>query len=251
MALKSFTPFLLFFSFLFIGCAPVQHISKTDVKYQTVESDQENSGDASINEMITPYKAQINEEMNEVIGTVASELTKGKPESTLGNFVCDAMLAGALQEDPEVDFAMANYGGLRIPYITAGPLTKGQIFELSPFDNLLVIVQIPGQVLDTLMVHIAAMGGWPVSHGLKMSINNGVLVDYTVHGQPTSSATIYKVALPDYIANGGDGLSELIPLDRSQSGKLVRDIIMEYAIEITQQGKEINGVVEGRVVNVK
>ncbi len=251
MALKTISPVLVVLTSLLLSCAPMQHISKTEVSYQTVDTGQEQITSTAIDDIIAPYKDQINAEMNEVIGIVASELTKGKPESKLGNFVCDAMLAGALKEDPDVAFAMANYGGLRIPYITAGPLTKGQIFELSPFDNLLVIVEIPGDVLDSLMYHIASVGGWPVSSGLKMKIDNGVLVDYTVKGQQANASTIYKVALPDYIADGGDGLKELIPLERSQSGRLVRDIIMAYAMEMTQKGKEIDAQIEGRIINVK
>lgn len=251
MAVKFYTFLLAGLCGLLLGCTPVQHISKTEVRYESVESTASLAGDDSITALIAPYKSQIDAEMNEVIGTVAKELTKRKPESTLGNFYADAMMAGAVQLDPEVDFAIANYGGLRVPYLSPGPLTKGQIFELSPFDNLLVIVQIPADILDTLMHRLAASGGWPVSKGLNMTINDAGLVDYTIDGLAPQSTAIYRVAMPDYVANGGDGLDELIPLERIQSGILVRDVIMEYVIALTQSGQKIDGNIEGRIVQEK
>ncbi len=240
---------LLICSFLY-ACTPMQHVAKTEVRYETVQSEQNNTGDASINALIAPYKVQIDAEMNEVIGTVAKEMTKRKPESALGNFFVDAMMWGALKEDPEVAFAIANYGGLRVPYLAAGPLTRGQIFELSPFDNLIVIVHMPGALVDSLMHNVAETGGWPVSNEVRMQINDGGLVGYTIKGEMIVPTAIYKVAMPDYLANGGDGFDELIPLDRTQSGKLVRDLIIEHVISQTAAGHKIDVGINGRIVNV-
>lgn len=251
MAVKLYTLLFAGLCGLLLGCTPVQHISKTEVRYESVESTPSLVGDDSITALIAPYKSQIDAEMNEVIGTVAKELTKRKPESTLGNFYADAMMTGAAKLDPEVDFAIANYGGLRVPYLSPGPLTKGQIFELSPFDNLLVVVQIPGDILDTLMQRLAVSGGWPVSKSLKMTINDAGFINYTINGQVPSASAVYRVAMPDYVANGGDGLDELIALERVQSGILVRDVIMDYVIALTQNGQKVDGNIEGRIVQEK
>ena len=114
-----------------------------------------------------------------------------------------------------------------------------------------MIVQIPGDILTTLFHHLAETGGWPVSTSVRMSINKGELIDYSVNGSAIDDNTIYKVAMPDYIANGGDGFKELIPLSRAQSGILVRDILIEHVIELTKSGKDIDAAIEGRVINVK
>ena len=229
------------------GCTQYRHISRTDVTYTTVESHTTTDQDESIVALIAPYKEQIDAEMNEVIGNVARELTKRRPESTLGNFVGDAMMYGALKEDPEVSFAVSNYGGLRVNYLSPGALTKGKIFELSPFDNTLVIVEMNVSELDTLMQAIAGMGGWPISRGVKIIIHKDAPAEYTIHGKKPDPNAIYKVAMPDYIANGGDGLKHLISLERSQSGKLVRDIIMEYVGALTQKGESVDAAIEGRI----
>ena len=92
---------------------------------------------------IAPYAAQLDEAMNEVLAEVGAPLTKGQPESSLGNWTADLLLAAArdLFPDQKVAFAVQNYGGLRISEIGAGPLIVSEIYELMPFDNELVLVE--------------------------------------------------------------------------------------------------------------
>jgi hypothetical protein len=53
--------------------------------------------------------------------------------------------------------------------------------------------------------------------------------------------------MPDYVANGGDGLKALIPLSRVQTSKLIRDILIEYALESTRMGQGISASIDGRI----
>ncbi len=151
MALKNSFLLLATFVFALWGCTSVQHISKTNVRYESISSKSSLAPDEEITGLIAPYKAKLDVQMNEVLGTVAQEMTKKKPESTLGNWFADGMIAGAEQAGYKVDLAISNYGGLRLPYLSAGPLTRGELFELCPFDNLLVIVDVPGAILDSLL----------------------------------------------------------------------------------------------------
>jgi 2',3'-cyclic-nucleotide 2'-phosphodiesterase (5'-nucleotidase family) len=246
MALNRITFMLLIAASLLTACSSIQHISKTAITYDSVSASSA-APDSKIDSIIAPYKGQIDESMSEVVGTVSKEMTKKKPESTLGNWYCDAMLSGAEYAGFEVDFAISNYGGLRVPYLSQGPLTRGEIFELSPFDNWLVIVDIPGTALDSVLQFIAESEGWPVSKGLNMVIKDKRLVSIRIKGQPLDPRKTYHVAMPDYIANGGDGFKILIPLPRQSTGLLQRDIVIAYAQALTREGKEISADVEGRI----
>jgi hypothetical protein len=81
-----------------------------------------------------------------------------------------------------------------------------------------------------------------------MTIKDNQLVSCTIDNISVSSSRIYKVAMPDYIANGGDNLKMLIPLSRIQTGKLIRDILIEHALETSKSGHEITATIEGRIV---
>ena len=230
------------------ACTTVQHISKTKVTYEVMGNQTAAQEDPEISQMISPYKVQLDEEMNEVIAHLSEGMTKKKPESTLGNWYTDAMMKAAITDGYNADFAISNYGGLRVPEITAGPLTKGEIYELCPFDNLMVIMDVPGNIVDTIFQQIAATEGWPVSSEVKMVIKDKKMIQCSIHGVPLDMATTYKVVMPDYVANGGDGLKSLVSLTRVQTGRLVRDILIEDAIATAKAGKEITAKIEGRVV---
>ena len=232
---------------LYLSCNSVQHISKTDVSY-VVPSPQTSTADAAVNQTVAPYKAQLDAQMNSVVANVGTELTKKQPESTMGNWTADALLLGVQRANMQGDFAVCNYGGMRVPVITAGPLTMGELFELSPFDNMIMVVDMPGNYVDTLFQLVAARGGWPVSKGIKMTIKDGKMTSCLINGQPIDPAKTYKVVTPDYVANGGDDARFMIGLKRMQTGFLQRDLIVQYAAETARMGNDIHVALEGRIV---
>lgn len=248
MALTTRIWLLLIIAFWQVGCTTVQHISNTKVGYDSISTTTTTETDAGITAMIVPYKEKLDDLMNEVLANIKQEMVKTKPESTLGNWFSDAMLSAALKMDPGVDFAIANYGGLRIPSLSAGPLTRGELYELCPFDNTILIVEVPGNILDTFLQHVALSEGWPVSKGIRMIINDRKMINCTIGGRMIDPAATYKVAMPDYVANGGDDMSMLIPLSRVQTGIIQRDALIEYAQEATKRNMDVSAIIEGRII---
>src|SRR5690606_31823605 len=88
-----------------------------------------------------PYKAQLDAEMSRVVGRTAVSLTKpsDEPETLLGNFFADVLLAEARKQVPDAEFAFGTKGGLRIE-LHQGPITVGHLFELMPFENEIVVL---------------------------------------------------------------------------------------------------------------
>jgi len=238
---------LLFLTTLVLSCTSVQHISKMNVSYD-VPSTQTSAATDTIQEMIEPYKSQLDDKMNQVIANVGTELTKKQPESTLGNWTSDALMAGVKRQGLSADFAVCNYGGMRVPVITIGPLTMGELYELSPFDNEIMIVDVPGNIVDSLFQHIAERNGWPVSGNIRMTMKDGKMLTCLINGKPIDPNTMYKVVTPDYVANGGDDARFMVGLKRMQTGFLQRDLIIQYAAETARMGNDINVTLEGRIV---
>jgi len=245
--MKNLKPLRYLCFVLFMSCTSVQHISKTHVSY-VVPSPQSSTADVAVTEMVAPYKAQLDAQMNSVVANVRTELTKKQPESTMGNWTADALILGVQRANMQGDFAVCNYGGMRVPVITPGPLTMGEIFELSPFDNMIMIVDMPGNYVDSLFQLVAARGGWPVSKSIRMTIKDGKMKSCLINGQPLDPGKTYKVVTPDYVANGGDDARFMIGLKRIQTGFLQRDLIVQYAAETARMGNDINVALEGRIV---
>ena len=112
---------------------------------------------------IEPYQSQLSKKMEEVIARAPLTLEKDRPESRLGNWTAELIQQAAVDLFPDVEiaFSIQNYGGLRIRELVAGPVTVRNIYELMPFDNELVAVELNGFVLQEFIDHMAADGGWP------------------------------------------------------------------------------------------
>lgn len=211
-----------------------------DIKQDTLHT----SVGAEISQLIGPYKSQLDDEMSVVIGRVPVTLQKGRIESTLGNWVADAIAEYVnKQTGRKVDLAICNYGGLRIPQISAGPLTVGKIYELMPFDNYVVTMELNGQVLTRLLEKIADYGGWPVSSSLRMEVSNDRITKAEINGQSISAQKIYLVALSDYLANGGDRLDLLTSLPYHNLNVYYRDALIQSA----KNQEVIVAEIEGRI----
>jgi 2',3'-cyclic-nucleotide 2'-phosphodiesterase (5'-nucleotidase family) len=140
------------------------------------------------------------------------------------------------------DVAFVNYGGIRLPSVKAGIITRGKIYELFPFDNILLLVKIKGTVLQQFLDHISNRGGWPVA-GMTMQIKNNKAVQVVIQGQPLDLNKDYTIALGDYTANGGDDAFMLKGLPQTNNGYLMRDALIDYASKL----KTINIRLEKRV----
>ncbi len=231
-----------------VSCHTTQPV--TTLQYRDYRIEDQSKKDTSLTNMLAPYAARLNSSMNTVIGFAAKAMSAKQPESGLGNFMADAMLHMAEKKyGVKVDGAFMNQGGIR-SYIPQGNITTGKIFELMPFDNLVVLQKLKGSVLQQFLDKTAAEGGWPVSAGIRMHIKDKKATDIMIQGKPLMSEAIYTIANSDYVANGGSDCVMLRDIPQISKGYLFRDALLEYVAEITKQGKPVDFSIENRVVNV-
>ena len=237
----------LFCILLFItSCKSYTHLASFEEK--KIDLGSTFMEDTETAEMVAPYKIQLEEEMNQVIGYCEKTLIKQKPESTLGNWLADLLLYQTRKEmEISPDLAYQNYGGIRTGNIPKGNVTKGKIFELMPFDNMLVVVAMNGEILERFIQKMASEGGAPASSTLQFAIEKNEAVDILLHGKKIDYQKIYYVAMPDYIANGGGRNEYLRDLERYNTGILLRDVIIRHVEELTAKGESIYAELDGRI----
>ena len=150
----------------------------------------------------------------------------------------------------KINAAFINFGGIR-SYIPKGDITVGKIFELMPFDNLVVLQDLTGLQLKLFLARVCEKGGWPVSIGLTYSIKDKKLGDALIDDKPIDDTAIYTIANSDYIANGGDNCDMLKTIAKQNINYLMRDALIEYVKLQTAESKPINAKIENRVVYAK
>ncbi len=209
---------------------PIQQVADVDVTYLRTESSTSVDKGSEVETIIRPYRDLLSEEMDQIIGMMPETLKKEKPNSNMGNWFSDVLQDIATENyDKPVAFAIQNYGGLRVPSVAEGPLRRGTIFELMPFDNKLVILELSGAQVKELADLIAGSRGWPISRGLSMTINESYeATDVKVNGQSIDMKDTYPVAMPDYVANGGGGGDFLKNIAQYDTGYYIREGVIEH-----------------------
>ena len=221
----------IFLFCLLIACNSTYRVKESSVSVSPVQKIQP---EKKMEKLIEPYSLTMKEKMDEVIGEAEEDLEIGIPQGKLGNFVSDIMLNYSHDIiDANVEIALINNGGLRAP-IRKGKITIGSIFELMPFDNQLVILTLPGNILDSLVSNICKnyinqnniKSVFPFS-GLNINLDKTGTYSFTVNGEAYRPSKNYQLVTTDYLAGGGDNLSILKQATASkQSGILLRDLLI-------------------------
>jgi 2',3'-cyclic-nucleotide 2'-phosphodiesterase (5'-nucleotidase family) len=241
---KYFFAPLLPFIFLF-ACTHLK-VQRTETQHTVISQPQI---DSATYKFILPYKQSLDVKMNEVIGVAPVALVKSLPESNLGNFFADAMMQKALSiqnTDTANLVALFNTGGLRTS-VPQGDVHVGNMFELMPFENELVLVPLKGSELLLVLNAIAEKGGAPLA-GVRFVITNKKAEKVFVHQSSLDTAKVYTIATSDYLANGGDKFFAIeSPKTYAKTKILLRDILIEYCKNLYKQNKPVTGVTDGRI----
>jgi 5'-nucleotidase len=124
--------------------------------------------------------------------------------------------------------------------IPAGPVTRRDFRALLPFNNAIVLVEVTGTTLQATMERsVAALprpaGAYLQTAGLTASVDTyrpvgQRVLRLEVGGEAVVDDGLYRVALPDYLARGGDGYTMLARgrlLVGPESGPGLAETVME------------------------
>lgn len=232
---------------------------KTGTKAKLNAIDASVPDDAGVEKMLAPYSSKVRE-LSKVIGQLEGDLSKtGVGAGTLGNFVTDGIKAQAEAKlGKPVSLAFVNAGGLRKNVIAAGDLRASDIFELLPFENALVALEMTGVQLAKLLEIVPRDAQAGARIHFKWNDRNrpefisAKLVDEKGQEQEIDPKKVYTVITIDYLVRLGSGSYAI--LQEAKSNKplniTLRDAILDYVKSETAAGRPIRSVVDNRFVQV-
>lgn len=210
--------------------------------------------DQSVNKMLEVYTPKVRA-LDEVIGKLKGDLKKGGiGASSLGNLVTDAMRDRAqVKLGKPILLAITNSGGLRKDAIAEGDLKAGDIFELLPFENALVTLDLTGeqllQFMTVVLSHRDAQSGASITFKTNdQKANELVSVKLRSHGEKEiDPKATYTIVTIDYLVRRGGDYSILQQAKNIQPLNItIRDAVIDYIKAETAGGRTIQATLDGR-----
>lgn len=257
--MANLTKYIIFscFGLLLITCSKTLQVSESKSANNSVESNIEIN--SSVDQLIMPYRDSMKAKMDEVLNETLVDLEVGVPEGLLGNFVTDltfSKVKNTVKNTP--DFCVLNNGGLRTS-ILKGPITRGKLFELMPFENELVVVEISSDKMLDLIEYVrekslmaeSRKSGVPVSN-IRIMMSNGEVNHIMINNRQYQEGKSYRVVTSDYLSGGGDKMDFFLdPISIEKTGLKLRDIIIDHVITLKKRNIAVNLALDGRIHNAE
>jgi 5'-nucleotidase/UDP-sugar diphosphatase len=158
--------------------------------------------DERVASLVERYASRVRKVMDEVIGEAEEAIThdvEGREESALGNWQADLMrnFAGT-------DIALQNSFGIRGD-ILKGKITKRDIYEVSPFGNTLVTMELSGEEIWQILEESVGEAGILQVSGMKVIYNKEKpkgerILEIEIKGKPLKPKKTYSLVTNSFLA---------------------------------------------------
>lgn len=169
----------------------------------------------SIENFVTPYRANINKDLDNILTYCPETLDKSKGvwQTNIGNLLAKIVfdIGNPIfknREQLSIDFCLLNHGGIRA-VIPKGNVTTRTAFEVMPFENSLIIVGLKGSKVKEMATFLLAEKKPHPLYGIKIFANkeNFNINRIEINGKAVEEDKTYYVATSDYLSNGGDNMA--------------------------------------------
>lgn len=215
-------------------------ISEYKEKLVWLWADVDMNPSAEISALIAHIQSSIKEEYSREIGRCEREKTREPHpvESVLGNWITDAM-----RWKTGVQIAFQNSRGIRAD-ISSGPITIADIYELSPFNNVLFVFELTGEQIKKVLECDIERGwdrlqvsGITYRYYKKDAKSEGERVDYVevdgdvivANGELLLPNKVFTVASNDYVVGQAEDKYFTFPvLESRDTGFPLNQVLIEW-----------------------
>ena len=154
-----------------------------------------------------------------------------------------------------VDIALQNPGGMRAD-MDAGPITRGDVYAVMPFDNTILTMDLTGDQVKLALEQalrgsrVTQVSGVRYVVDIKKPPLERITSISLADGKPLDPQHKYKVAVNNFMASGGDQYDALANgANRNDTGRLIRDAMMKWVASLKAAGKSVDLQRDGRITS--
>ena len=219
---------------LVLSCDNSKKLVTTGV--QNISINKEIEAVKEIEDIIAPYKVNLDKTMNEVLSFSVDTYSKnnGDYNTAVGNMMADAVfeLTSPLfrnRTGKNIDMVLLNHGGIRAN-LPKGNITTKTAYSLMPFENSVVVTALKGSVILEMTNYLRSFKkAHPIS-GLELVLNaDNSYRKILVGGKSVESEKTYYVATNDYLYKGGDRMDFFKKSDTLYDlNYKIRNVLLDY-----------------------
>jgi len=219
---------------LVLSCDNSKKLVTTGV--QNISINKEIEAVKEIEDIIAPYKVNLDKTMNEVLSFSVDTYSKnnGDYNTAVGNMMADAVfeLTSPLfrnRTGKNIDMVLLNHGGIRAD-LPKGNITTKTAYSLMPFENSVVVTALKGSVILEMTNYLKSFKkAHPIS-GLELVLNaDNSYRKILVGGKSVESEKTYYVATNDYLYKGGDRMDFFKKSDTLYDlNYKIRNVLLDY-----------------------
>lgn len=192
-----------------MSCQQDFHLNK--IEGERLDINDSIAANTAIEDYIKPYRDNVNKNLDSILAYSVDTYSKtdGELNTAIGNFMADMVHVQATpiykyRTGKNIDMVMLNHGGIRA-IISKGDITTRTAYEVMPFENSIVVVELKGIHVKELITYLQkAKRAHPISK-LKVSLDKDFdLINATINNKEIIDNKVYHVATNDYLYNGGD-----------------------------------------------
>jgi 5'-nucleotidase len=192
--------------------------------------------DPYIASLLAAFKKPIEAMGSAKVGELETALDRSSgpnKDSLMGSVVADSVLDATRDQGSVAAFW--NAGGVRAS-LEAGPVNYGQLVEVCPFGNTLVVLELTGAELIAALDHGVTGGGmlYP-SRGFSYVYDRGAeagkrIIEAKLNGKDIDPALTYRLTFSNFTSSGGDGHRVLAEAKgkRIETGFVDIDALVNY-----------------------
>lgn len=236
MRVLNFKLFVLFVTIQGLGSCSFTDYQINKLVVRQLPITPEIQEDTVLSIFIAPYRQHIDEILDAPLSYAPELLSKtsGTLNTNIGNLMADIVLeqtTGLMLKKglSGVDLALLNFGGIR-SVISPGPVSERTAYEVMPFENTIVVVELTGQPLQEMIEYLVDEQVAHPFSGLKLKLNpDGSLLEAQINNLPVDYTKTYRIATSNYLQGGGDGMVFLkFGLNPIETGYLIRNAMTDY-----------------------
>ena len=167
--------------------------------------------------LLEHYRPLADKVASRPVGTARSAIAAARNaagESALGDIIADGILDAARAAAGRADVAFMNSGGIRSDLVPSGPngtITYSDLFNVLPFGNIVMVKTLTGDAIYRLLeqqipARVLQVSGnfgysWDPTRPPGSRVNRASV---RIDGKPVIATDRYRVAMIDFVWNGGD-----------------------------------------------